>query len=307
MLQAELEELGADIQDAIQDIVLLDGYEQTNLVWKSRTHSEYDTVYKQDVNKVFTDYDITVLIVKTVPRDELTNAGIDKTKVAKIYITQYELDRVSLELNEADRCVFQGVTYEVVKIEPLAQLGGKDVIYKVYIQEAAFSAQTEEYREKEDPYFEIDKSQPVDATDTSEVNADKFIDTAAEVIGTVAPPFVIMAADNDKLKLRVNDALEFDVTLAEGSYTADDMVIELQTKFDAAFGSGILTAFKTVTNRVGVRTVLVGVDAEIILKAVTNSAYSDLGWTVTTYTGKHKLNLSDDAAYTDGDPVYENM
>lgn len=301
MVLKDVESIENDITEAFADLGTLDF--EKNIQWFKRKHSAYDVVYDEDILKKY--YNPTYLyglMSGLANKDELTKEGLNYDRASKCYIVGKSYRDAGIVPKEWDRLIHKGIKYDIVSIKPYSY-GDISFLYKVYLIESAVASQTEEVREEQDPYFEVDKSQEATETDTTGVNAGIFEDTVANILGDVEGDFDIMLDENDKVKLTV-DGVTDTIQLAEAIHSAVEVVTDMQTKIDATFGSDKLLVYVN-GDFVGIKTVAVGVSAVFSIISVTNSVYDTLGWSIGQYSGKHQLSLDyvNDEYDEYGDPL----
>lgn len=310
MISKEVIDIRKEVHVALKEIGVL-GTADSNIIWKKQVPSVYDTVYKQDVNKEYVEYELPALVIKLVSKDELTkNLGLDTDKAIKMFISGIAFDTEEIVPKEADRVVYLDITYNVLKVYPI-HLSEMDLMYKIYLEEAPFSAQTAEYREEQDPYYQIDATISVASTNVSGVNNALYTTTQALVIGKMTQPFNFTALNN-KLILAVSTLatpsyITSTLSIASNSYGTTEMLQELTALISASSLSGAIVAFIS-GNYACIGTPIHSVNAVISLAPTSYSAYTELGWTQKEYRGEYKLLLKKDTVdvYSDGDPLYGN-
>lgn len=304
MLYSEAAQIKLDIADAIKEVASVSTGTSftTNIIWYSRVHQDYDTLYRVDVNSAFVTHTLFGVFIKRVKEYELFLEGLNINEGSRVLVAPAQFSAVSIYPQIYDRMEHDGVIYSISKIYPI-YVGGVLDIFRVDVKEAQIAAQTEEKREKDDPYYEIDASQEKWDTNTSGANTSIFTTDAAWFKGSRVEPFTIVGSTNDIIKIGIGTFAATTITLASDVYTASAFVASLQVLLDAAFGASAATAF-TRDSKVGVQTVAVGSLGTIVIADVADSAYVDLGWRLGTYTGKYQIDLAPNSAYSDGDPLY---
>lgn len=309
MKQREVDEIIGDIREAFMDVGTID--DTPNVQWLSRLIDEHDELYQQDVNPAYAaPVDIVALVMGGTRKSELEEIGLDYRKVTKLYIASTDFSLNGIEPREEDRLIHKGIKYNVLRIKPTS-IADTDLMYTVFVQESPFTAQSEEYREKIEPNFEPDATQSEQDTGTTgdpvaPVSGQTYANKPAEVISAAADDGYEIAADvNDKLKINLNQTTEATITLAEGVWTKEQLVADMQAKLDASFGASQILVSLNDTNHVVMRTTRLGSTAFIEIKVVAGSCYLTLGYKIGVYQGCRNLDYDDDPFYNDsGDPLY---
>jgi len=138
----------------------------------------------------------------------------------------------------------------------------------------------------------------------SGVNDDIFENVVATLKGTKVGDWEIVDDLNNLIKVSVGTYENAVITLATGTYATVAMVSQINAQISTVMGTLNLTAF-TRDDKVGLETVATGTTASFELVYVTANPYSDFGWVMGVYLGKHQLVLEDSLYYSDGDPLYD--
>ncbi len=298
MTRVEIEEDLEDIEDIVRDLGEED--RTANTTYLRLKTSKHDKVYKEDVSRAFDDFAIPAVDYGDVTPSELTELGLDFKKVRKLFIAQKSLDRHGFKgPREEDRIKRNGIIYEIIRFEE-QPLHGRTYGHVLFIKEAAFTEQDEERREEIDKHFEPDASQDEDETDTKKVRTEEFEDVPAKLIGTVPELYDIIAGVNDQFSMDIDNLGIQTITIVEADdQTAADIAADMQTKFDAAFGS-VVVAITADSGIVIIKTVSVGKDvSEIEILEIADDAYTDLGFEVGVTKGTRQPIEFDDGDYDD--------
>ena len=299
MVLQDVLDIELDIIEAFADVGTVD--EVKNILWKRQMPSRYDKLYQEDTTKVFKDYTVYGLVLGRMRKDEIDKAGLKYDDAFKVYVVGKSYRDLAIKPKEADRLTWEGITYEVVKIDPIV-FGGINILYGIYTIEAPLAAQTEEYREERDPYFEVDASQESDDTNTTGVNNELFELSPASVLGDFTENFDIMEDETDIIDITY-EGNTYNIQLVPGYNTAAEVVADLQTKIDTNFGAGLIEIFES-NKKVGIKTVGIGETFSFTLNSADMSVYDTLGLTLGLYSGGKTLKLEDTGDYDEnGDPI----
>jgi hypothetical protein len=280
----EVDEIIVDIKEAFQELGTVDN--ANNIIWRRRLPNEPDFAYYREKNleRLYTNYEMTVLSIGEPSREELLNEGLDDRGIQKMYIdgsqfTQYEDDTLTkFRPDYSDAIIYKGIQYEVSKIRPI-RISDKAIVYIVFMIESEVFNQTEEYREEKDPYFEIDMSQEVQSTNDTGANDNLLVDYGV-VLETGGPPYFITSTSN-MLYFKTEpegDVIELELPL--GTHVPDTLVNEFDIEgITVELGDGNLI----------IKTDILGKDAYLELVIGDNSAYTTLGLEVGIYEGYVKM------------------
>jgi hypothetical protein len=307
MRRAEVDEIINDINEAFIDVGTIDN--KPNIGWLARKLDQRDSLYKQDSNPQYNNaVGLQGLVLGGTLKSELDNIGYDYRKVSKIYIAGNQFTKNSVTPVEADRIIHNDIKYNVLRIIPTS-IANTDLMYRVYIQEAPFITQEEEYREKLDPTFEPDATQAEEETDTTGVSIYEYSDYPAEIKSEYSDDnYEIVLDVNDKIKLELNETTEVIVTLSAGVWTKDEIRDDMQLLFDSAFGAGQVLVSIDAENKIVWNTERKGSTAFLELKVVAGSCYLSFGFKIGKYQGSKNLDYEADPYYNnDGDPLYGNV
>lgn len=286
MRKSEGIELSNDIDEALIDLGAEDNL--PNIVWKKRMRSIPDLTYlrEKDNNPVYTDYIMTCLPMGQLTAEEITREGLNDAKVFKFYISgkqfvNYSNDTFTLVPENADRLTHRGIVFEVVKRRPI-QIGENDVLYVIHATEAAIIAQTELYRETQDPYFEYDASQEIISTDDTGLNTNLFVDLPIIIDTEVDFPFIlwdIMTNFRYKTETMTESSL---YTIPAGTYSKESFI--------ATFTPPGLTITATET---GLRFTTLGIGENALLEILITDdhIYDMIGISVGLYKGSVEMKI----------------
>lgn len=272
MKQKEITEIIDDIREAFLDIGTLD--EQDNVQWYCYIISTYDNLYKEDVSKEFKKpVSMVALATSLLNKDELEAEGLDYKKTVKLYITADYFSKNEIIPKLEDRVLHRGILYDVVKVKAIC-IADSDLLYAVFVREAELTAQSEEHSNQVDSLFTHDATKPLS------------LDLPAKLVSaTNDNEYEIISGINDKLKISINDETAQTFTLVEGTRTKEQIVAELQSKFDLTFGLNQVIVNLDSSGHIVIETIKRGTSAKIEIYAVQYSCYLLFGFRIGIYQG----------------------
>lgn len=283
MKKSEGIELTNDVDEALIELGTMDDTE--NIVWRERLRSVPDMTYlhEKDFTPVFTDHKMFCLPMGQLTKEEILKEGLAGGLYYKYYVSgkQFEDVREGFIPKNADRIIHRGISFEVEK-EKTIQVGEVNILYVVYAKESPLGVQTEDYREKTDPYFEYDASQEVDATNDVVDNSNLFVDYPARVEITGEFPILVWGSDSN-FCYKTNDMGEPVVyTITPGTYTMEEFI----------------TAFKPVnveivqdSGKYYLQTTKLGKEVSLAVVVTTDSINDLIGVPVGIYYGREELRI----------------
>jgi len=131
-----------DYSDDAHDLLETFGAEGelTNVTWRTRVASTYDTLYEEDTTKEYLNIELMGYFAIYFPKADLEMEGYDKKNIGRLYVMKEEFVRRGIEPKESDTFIFNGLHYEIKKIRPL-HFGGNPFLYIIYAAEAMVSVQ----------------------------------------------------------------------------------------------------------------------------------------------------------------------
>lgn len=314
----DFSQIRAEIADAVGELGLIsiDGESVSNILWLQRIHQDYDSVYKVNVSPSFSLYTISGAVTLRKRNSNVLIEGLDPDEDGKVLISPTEFIMASIVPNISDRINHDGTIYNVSRITKLALsfmsdsydlINDSSLLYAITMKEAMFQAQTTEYKDKADPYFNDDTEQVETFANASGANTTIYTDYPAEVKGTVVGSYEISPGFNDIIKVSVgtfNNAL---ITISTGTVdveyaTATAMASYIQSRIVSVMGSNILAAIPR-NGKVILQTIAEGTIATMELKNVSANPYVDFGWRIGVYVGRSSIALATSLEYINGDPI----
>jgi hypothetical protein len=310
MEEIDIDELTQDIHSAISE--LGNTGDNQSILWKKVIPSNYDKVYNEDVSLAYRDFEVSGVYWSLMDESKLSMIGSKEDKYRKLCIARYSFENAknietteleSIIPKEEDKLVKRGVLFNVTRIRPL-ELGDKNFVYLVYVEEANLSEQPEKYREKKQPYFEPDSSQDENQTNDTGANDNIYSDKPAKIVGSVIDTYDITPGYNDKFLFSINGSDGVEVTLSSGTdISAEIIADEIQSVADTEIGVGRLIADDN-NGYVELYTNTKGEEATLEILDIANNCYVTLGFEVGEVTGEHSMDVVDDGDYDDdGNPI----
>ena len=316
MLYDDFTAIRQEIFEAVKEVGLIESgtLSITNLQWLKRLPQEYDRVYNVDVSPIFNTIDMQGCVSTRKRKSDVPIEGLNPNEVGKVLVSPLQFIEAEITPNIADRIIHEGTVYSVSRISRLgcSYTGGvnseyiadSSFLYAIMLKEASFAAQTTEYQDEQEPNFTMDADVAEENANVSGVNDDIFENVVASLKGTKVGDWEIVDDLNNLIKVSVGTYENAVITLATGTYATVAMVSQINAQISTVMGTLNLTAF-TRDDKVGLETVATGTTASFELVYVTANPYSDFGWVMGVYLGKHQLVLEDSLYYSDGDPLYD--
>lgn len=283
MKRSEGIELTVDVDEALIDLGTMDG--EPNIIWRERLKAVPNRTFlhENDFTPKFVDNPMYCLPMGQLTNEEITNEGLAGGKYFKYYISgkQFEDIREDWTPKNADRIIHRKISYEVEKTKTI-QVGEVNVLYVVYAKESPIAIQSEGYREEQDPYFEYDASQEVDATNDVTDNSNLFIDYPVEIEIKGEFPILVWESDS-RFKYKTNEMEEPVIfSIPPGAYT-------IQEFKDIFITDGIKVIERD--DKYFIQSISVGVKAFLDILVVNENIYDLLGISVGLYKGREELKL----------------
>jgi hypothetical protein len=233
----DFKQMRDEIEDGLSELGLIsiDSGKIPNIQWLQRRHQEYDKVYNVNVSPSFVTYDMYGAVTVRKRPNIITVEGVEPGEMSKVLISPVEFISNSIVPHIADRVIHGGTVYAIVTISRMAlsytggvnqddSIDDASLLYSVFLKEANFAAQSQEYRDKADPYFNEDASQPEAHANVSGANTSIFTDYPAEIIGTVVGPYEITPGFNDVIKVSIGTYQNTIVTISTGTTWGSDRI-----------------------------------------------------------------------------------
>jgi len=301
MLHEDILTIRAEILETLNDF----GTDENtvNITWKKIIPSGYDTLFKQDVSKSFTDYTMRGVYIN--PRKELglTIQGYDPLLGAGLLISKEEFDVHNFAPKGSDWVEVEGIVFSIKKVNYI-KLAGEQLMFVVYLKEASLSAQSEARKQEGEEYY------PIEAGVTTQF----FTAFPAIVLGTVEE-FFYVDSSNNRLSLAINTLPTVNLSVDFDTYSAQELANKIQVKINAS-SLGTTTLYATSKDgMIGLRTVNTGILASISIVSIARSIYDTVGISIGTSIGTivtmnsvgpgttYTVTLLDDPHYVDGVPI----
>jgi hypothetical protein len=299
----EVREIIGDISEAFNDIGTIE--EEANIEWLPYKFTQFDSLYRQDVNKVFENaIEMVALVTGPQRKDVLENEGLEYEKIEKAYVTADYFTGNDLVPGSKDFLRHKGIVYNISKLRDIA-IADQPLLYVVFLEEADFTKQSEEYREQLHPFFEPDVTQAETETGTTGTSGLSYADYPAEIISELSESsYEVITGLNDKFRLNLSGIAEEEIILPGGTHTNSEIVTILQDLFNTAFGVGNIIVALTPGEEISISTISTGPTATLEIVLVPGNCYLLFGFVVGVYRGEKKFDLEDDPNYDEeGDPV----